>query len=533
MPDESTADAAPMSSQPYPPPTALASTPLKRFACDRCRSRKIRCPRPNDDVTTSCTKCIRSRVPCVTSAAKPPGRPTASKQSDRTQRRRGGTNIAPAAPKPSEHQGTAHSLEHQTDMQPDLLLAPASSALLAAHCVGPMFQAPVGERNETAPSRAHIRQAQGHGMFDYSVDADVVLIGGPGRLMDHFLPGFDTPSPPPQPSSSTVPAPRVMRGAISPTVPDTSLDADGRPTTPDPGILLASLYKTLCEQLPLVWSAPLELGNLGFLTSVITNPGRSKGLDLRQDQDDNSEEPLEVNYLSTLLHSMTDFLEICRLLKTLSYPRSLGPPAPRLDGASTATADNETGHNTDSSQQPSWMRPVFASDFSLQQHSIPTAQLLTVLSSYLHLTSICEAILSRMLSLFDHGTTEAAQTGGYQSSSKPTVPPVNHKLFLRLFAQTVEYHLEQLEDSLGLPQDRRVTRWGSDQGKTATDAEKDPELGGDRTRRVEGLLAGREAKALLSVVMRNGQGEGADEDPGEGLKIVDSLRACLRRVYSS
>ena len=46
----------------------------KRSACDRCREHKVRCPR-GDQNNEACTRCRRARASCVTSRAKPLGRP--------------------------------------------------------------------------------------------------------------------------------------------------------------------------------------------------------------------------------------------------------------------------------------------------------------------------------------------------------------------------------------------------------------------------------------------------------------------------
>ncbi|KAL4811319.1 hypothetical protein BDV18DRAFT_155925 [Aspergillus unguis] len=46
----------------------------KRYACDRCRDLKLRCPRSSGD-DASCTRCLRADALCVTSSGRPLGRP--------------------------------------------------------------------------------------------------------------------------------------------------------------------------------------------------------------------------------------------------------------------------------------------------------------------------------------------------------------------------------------------------------------------------------------------------------------------------
>ena len=53
-------------------------SPLKRSACDRCRSMKLRCE-GNESSALSCTRCSQANAKCNTSSAKLPGRPTRKK----------------------------------------------------------------------------------------------------------------------------------------------------------------------------------------------------------------------------------------------------------------------------------------------------------------------------------------------------------------------------------------------------------------------------------------------------------------------
>lgn len=46
----------------------------KRFACDRCREHKLRCPR-EDQTGQTCARCLRAGTTCVTSNLRPLGRP--------------------------------------------------------------------------------------------------------------------------------------------------------------------------------------------------------------------------------------------------------------------------------------------------------------------------------------------------------------------------------------------------------------------------------------------------------------------------
>lgn len=46
-----------------------------RLACDRCRASKLRCPRHESPQNNPCDRCTRAGTPCITSSARPLGRP--------------------------------------------------------------------------------------------------------------------------------------------------------------------------------------------------------------------------------------------------------------------------------------------------------------------------------------------------------------------------------------------------------------------------------------------------------------------------
>src|SRR5689334_17303823 len=61
-----------------------STDPKVRSACDKCRSQKLKCDQssnPND--AGKCTRCLKSKSDCITSAPRPSGRP--SRQQSRQQ----------------------------------------------------------------------------------------------------------------------------------------------------------------------------------------------------------------------------------------------------------------------------------------------------------------------------------------------------------------------------------------------------------------------------------------------------------------
>ncbi|CAG7949406.1 unnamed protein product [Penicillium olsonii] len=57
------------------PSNFSSRAPWKRSACDRCRAQKLRCIRDEDQPTDACMRCVKSGAKCVTSMARPTGRP--------------------------------------------------------------------------------------------------------------------------------------------------------------------------------------------------------------------------------------------------------------------------------------------------------------------------------------------------------------------------------------------------------------------------------------------------------------------------
>ena len=68
----------------------------KRSACDRCRAKRVRCPRAQDSVDP-CARCVHHAVPCVTASAGYPGRP---RKTPRLSDRLGPTTAASAIASP-------------------------------------------------------------------------------------------------------------------------------------------------------------------------------------------------------------------------------------------------------------------------------------------------------------------------------------------------------------------------------------------------------------------------------------------------
>ncbi|PYI00036.1 hypothetical protein BO71DRAFT_393679 [Aspergillus ellipticus CBS 707.79] len=95
----------PTGSEVLPPTSETVAYPAaKRYACDRCRTQKLRCPRDTHRIHEPCTRCTRAGAVCVTSNAKPLGRPS-----------RGDHRPVPSSPRGS---GTPNTARHSSPQVP-------------------------------------------------------------------------------------------------------------------------------------------------------------------------------------------------------------------------------------------------------------------------------------------------------------------------------------------------------------------------------------------------------------------------------
>jgi hypothetical protein len=93
--------------------------PAKRASCDRCRLQKLRCPRPESDDLSTCTRCRSLGAQCVYSAPLPKGRPSGSRKS--TSKSYTTPKEVPLLPQPS--QPTPEPINNQETISDELQLA--------------------------------------------------------------------------------------------------------------------------------------------------------------------------------------------------------------------------------------------------------------------------------------------------------------------------------------------------------------------------------------------------------------------------
>ncbi|KAK4464062.1 hypothetical protein QBC42DRAFT_54010 [Cladorrhinum samala] len=468
-------------------PEARSHSPWKRSACDRCRSQKLRCTRKKeDDTSTPCTRCLRIRFPCFTSPAKPPGR---------LAHRRPVISDAPLCGERYRQPGLAGTAGHQG--------MPLALAGQASSDIGPIY---VPWSYYPDDGRSNMIEddilALSWPAEQYSIDP-CSFAGDNGSLLYDTTHPFNNPTTAPvDPRVSALSIPRYT----SP--PPPGMEALGfdnmhvqantvhhhphvsdlphsfnPPCMLDPGVLLAGLQQGLSKQLYAIKASPQN-------PSVLNTTSR-----------DLTEDNYGFNPLASVLKSTSELLAISHIF---TAPEDLGgsppPPASLSDYEPTphmSTEDSSihgsqwpspasnpvqyqpqqvfnqysSGSSAASSPASTALDPALLAphaDFSGQQ-VLGSTYLLTLVSCYLQLISIYDAIFAGILV-----EVSTSHRSAYAMNLQRA----------RAIAQTVDRRLDTVEQTLGLPREYCISSAASN-GARAT----------------QGLLAGREARAVLGIML--------------------------------
>ncbi|KAI0599581.1 hypothetical protein F4775DRAFT_550530 [Biscogniauxia sp. FL1348] len=441
-------------------------SPWKRLACDRCRTMKLRCPRTDGDSMEACTRCIRCRVPCFTSSPKPPGRPP-HKRSTSTQRSVEKTTDSVVFDSRQQTTGELHGVDEDTDINESnndslqfLHHSPVDAALNSSdfpgshHTQAPGASIPCSGR-ETLSSNFLSELVNTWPMISAQ---DTVFCD---QEMDTTGDGSAT------------------RSLISD---DTLTSASARDS--DPGILLSNLQADLSGQLFRVKSVPWDLQ---ILSNTCALGAMGKG-------EDDADGSLQFNPFTAVLNSTGVFIDVIRVLES-----------------SVMTEDLSSSLGSEFRDQPSpYKSSSGGSSSSSNMAFISTAHQLTIFSCYLQLLSIYQEILHRLLDSllgkpdqigYDRRPVVGLCFAGYL---------VRGELLCRLVSQVVEYQLELVERSLGLPRQYCVS---SNRQKATYHVNV-------------GLLRGMEGNALFGAVMAAAP-EGGE---GSGSRVVTLVREQLKML---
>jgi hypothetical protein len=302
----------------------------------------------------------------------------------------------------------------------------------------------------------------------------------------------------------------------------------------DPGTLLAELQQNLAKQLDL-----LRVNSWDLNCCFITPTGYA-----------GSNDEASFNPLASILGSTTKFLSILRLWKT-SSPNTTSSRHQRdqstgsMGSYSRLDTILSTGSSSDSH---SILTPISrSSGVNLSRKettgSVPTTtdpspsplpvfHLLTVVSCYLLIVSIFDTIFSRILANLSERPEGFRDAGAHAASTSALLtPPIQQRqhigadlaftghplpftpqLRTRLLVQVVEYHLELLEQALGLPRSYCVSKARLEGASSDITDES-------------GILNRREARSLLRAIIEDESGLGCS---GGMSKAATSLRNNLK-----
>ncbi|KAK3986456.1 hypothetical protein QBC44DRAFT_352390 [Cladorrhinum sp. PSN332] len=481
-------------------PEARSHSPWRRSACDRCRSQKLRCTRKKeDDTTTPCTRCLRIRFPCFTSPAKPPGR---------LAHRRPTTSEPSLCTDPSRHPAVAGIPGHGMPV--------TLSSTDSIYGSWPYYQ-PDGRSTATEDGILTLSWPTEHhsiNPYTFAVDNSALMFDAAHSFPTHVNPLID-PAVSAMPVAP-VPGYRAPPPGIEMLQFDSKHFASNKPhhhpythdqphtlnqnCVLDPGVLLSGLQQSLSKQLYTIRASPQGFSVLNSTAPQLT------------------EDKYGFNPLSLVLGSTAELLSIAHVFVAPDDVAGSPPPATNLSDC------DPTSHTTDDGSiqgsqwpspasntipyQPTQMPTQYSSassaasspastavdpallpsqPASLSQPILSSTYLLTLVSCYVQLLSIYDAIFARIL--IEVNTSSLQQQIDYSNPAYNHAAQFNSEYAVnyqraRSIAQMVDQRLDGVEQALGLPREYSVSSTAS---------------GGLRSE--QGLLAGAEARAVLAILL--------------------------------
>ncbi|KAI3317855.1 hypothetical protein HD806DRAFT_359087 [Xylariaceae sp. AK1471] len=381
----------------------------RRTACDRCRELKLRCPRLEEDSSdTSCTRCDRAGAMCITSSSRPLGRPRIT---------------APISPvmasderrkRPRESPSHVHT--HSVDRAPAWNSMDDYPSFLNTipTAVTSIFDLP-GDR----PLRGPSVQSES---FDLPFGDDDGLLSSLSTLRHQFSPQSNGANQmgPIDISAGSIDMGAVNRPSGSASVPSETYTFDRLSSQP-PIVSLSRLSETISRQISCLdtytWGGPSEPGPcMDKLNEMSENP------------------------IAQALHATADYIKALeRLLSPTEMYKS-----PTTDSAVSLSAPRglQTPDSLLSPETPFFMTPT----------------LLIILSNYLQLLVLHDAILSRVYqSLCELQDPTKFFQNAPEFSMSIGIPAMKGHLYLKIIIQVIEHHIDHMERLIGLPAEFRLS----------------------------------------------------------------------------
>lgn len=458
----------------------------KRSACDRCRAQKLRCPQTEPQSNEPCARCARAGAICVTSSARPLGRPRTIHQDgskvskmpsatglERSTRTR---ELVADTPRKVPRLAATTSTWDPPEEPPDLLECASSHSdrtlswmLNEGSSLFSGIHLPEEDGGIDPLCTLQPDKAVGAGMkFNQHTSNDTY-----NNDLQNWIPDVDT------------------LGSDYPECNDLALEMNRKSSEPPNGaealIGLARLNESITRQLARAKMFPWRASAAHGACSE-----RHQGTG--------------ANGVAEVLQSTSEFINILRKIfpasaSALSRPSLADHRAPSLpDSGISACPSLSDGQLQDFS--PTSSRTVStASPLSM-------STVLLLLSSYIQLLQLYDTIFHHVYDLFSETPSHVMGLCPGQAQSHFRVmglDAIDGHLHVKILIQVIEHHLESLETLIDLPADFRLS---------------------EPPNSSKGILSNMNLSELVQIIMT--QIEECPQNPGKS--VVESLRSGIKRV---
>ncbi|OKL60774.1 hypothetical protein UA08_04448 [Talaromyces atroroseus] len=487
----------------------MSQPPSKRFACDRCRDQKLRCPR-EENSSDPCARCLRAGAVCVTGCTRLIGRPPRAASTSNTNANSASPSAVIASTVSARRRRERESRSAQTNSRSALLsdrrgdrntLPPGSTTIQKPfqHSDGldDVFGLPLVEDDPSQPN--WLKTTSSNGLVQGNLPQTTALEGVPSL----FTLGAHAPSVAALQSSNTQDSLDMIHDQHT-TAQFLSQDLEQQPDFADSQL----------PELPDGCDAVLWLANLnGSISSQLaqvhtrpcTGPSDSQTAIFGDLYGPSPDDP---NPLGELLRCTSQFSNILRAMNSMLPPFS-SPSSASLQSPSLQPLEllgdaltNGRPSSTMGGLQPHW------TSSSSSSRTLPsnTPTILMIITTHLQLVRLYDAVVARMYaSLLEMREGEVASFQALPGLQLGGFPLSHGNLHIKIILQVLEHQLDLIERVMGLPAEYRLST-----------QQESP----------EGIFRNSELLVLLRAVM----GQNATSCHGMGLYYIVSLKENLQKV---
>ncbi|KAJ6043149.1 uncharacterized protein N7446_001345 [Penicillium canescens] len=469
-------------------PETHAQSP-KRFACDRCRGHKLRCPR-EDQAGQSCARCLRADAPCITSNLRPLGRPARKITPGNSH----GRERRPRKPVRGQSGTTGDEIDMLYDIDPTQISNDPFDA-----------EKHHGSRRSDVPSEG---QEVPH-FFGFDPAILLGLSGFSDDFLEVGLSNGQSPEGVPSLNGTHIPSTSDAESAYAGTIHRSSsqnLDSDSlraadpskqpRKTMSSADAIqrLSVLIQSLSKQLDRLKTAPWSVTLVNIVCA-------SQG-----------QEAANSNPLGEVLQSTSEFVQILQTIapKTSTDQLGSGFQSPNSDPTTLSSSGSNMYCSRVAANLNNAVQPLHISSSPFGQLHTPELRILppsdhskpdistalVILTCYIQIIQIYNILFLRSISSLQ--PVRGLQLGGF---------PVQYgNLQIKILVQVIMHLLSHIERLLGTPAEYRL----------------DPASGSS-----DGLFSSSELTALLRMAMSQKDDKESD---GMGVGYIYSLRKIMKKI---